>query len=638
MRKVGTICRLGVWAILLLALVMGGQSLAEPAAAGERIAVVGGSEDVSAAQVLRISHPAYRMTNVWYSLRDPWNRDFTRLLMFENASFVHPAFGVKGRRLVWGEVGDLKAFGRKLQGLHWQDPGDLELLRVLLAEYQEVAKPVPAANELKSTSLYWSPFPGEESVLYGLKKNRDHVYRIDLDTGDVVPWVSIDPGDGTGISKARALGWTQDGNLIVNFNGEGEGGGFEVDVRGKTRRRYAALPDPCSAEGRRFPDLGHGHSSRSPRANFRAVNYGYVSDNGVVDLRTCAFIEDLAYETRDPEPYPHYTVYVSWKASESWFLVSSAQFRPEDPKPTPNWMAAPEVVSYALWQVYFDPGGKFSYREILQVQTANRWDPDGDHRNGNEVANYHAHLIPVLRRDGKQVWFIATSGEHSYDDYRQAGAEPWGTEGVFLADLEAGEAPGPSFADVPSDHWAYRYVEGLRGAGYVEGCSTAPAQYCPERTMTRAESAVFVVRGLRGVEERPPDPQEGIFADVGLAQWFAKWVHALWEEGLTAGCGGSPPNYCPDREHTRAEAAVFFVRMLRGPDYQPPEPLEQVYNDVPVGETAPWSSKWIMAAYQLGLVQGCESPAHAVPGSYRPAAPLTRAEAACMMVKAKGLQ
>jgi len=58
-------------------------------------------------------------------------------------------------------------------------------------------------------------------------------------------------------------------------------------------------------------------------------------------------------------------------------------------------------------------------------------------------------------------------------------------------------APGPAtptFGDVPSGHFAYRFVEALARAQVTGGC--APSQFCPDAPVTRAQMAVFVAVAL----------------------------------------------------------------------------------------------------------------------------------------------
>jgi hypothetical protein len=191
--------------------------------------------------------------------------------------------------------------------------------------------------------------------------------------------------------------------------------------------------------------------------------------------------------------------------------------------------------------------------------------------------------------------------------------------------------PSPFFEDMPTDHPYYSYVRALFDNGYVTGCSTDPLLYCPERNLNRAESAVFLERGIHGAQYDPADPTEEVFADVMLEAWYADWVHGLWEDGYTAGCGTEPLIYCPDEEHTRAEGCVFYLRMMYGAEYEPPS-SKGYFADVDENE---WYAKWVDAAWEAGIAEPCETEPEL---RYCPEEGLSRAVAAYMMVKAKGIQ
>jgi hypothetical protein len=187
-----------------------------------------------------------------------------------------------------------------------------------------------------------------------------------------------------------------------------------------------------------------------------------------------------------------------------------------------------------------------------------------------------------------------------------------------------------TFADVPLDHPYHDYIEALYQNGYVAGCSTDSLMYCPERIMNRAESSVFVERGIHGVQYDPTDPTVVVFGDVALEAWYADWVHGLWDDGYTAGCGTDPLIYCPDQEHTRAEGCVFYLRMMYGADYEPEEGAG-TFVDV---DPEMWYAKWVDAAWEAGIVEACETEPEL---RFCPEEGLTRAVAAYMMVQAKGL-
>jgi hypothetical protein len=209
-------------------------------------------------------------------------------------------------------------------------------------------------------------------------------------------------------------------------------------------------------------------------------------------------------------------------------------------------------------------------------------------------------------------------------------ARPQGSAFDMGAYEYVGSGPTPTFGDVPFSHWAHDHIESLYQAGYISGCSTAPLLYCPEAILNRAESAVFVERGVQGAGYIPPDPILQIFADVPLSEWYAKWAGQLWEDGYTAGCGTNPLVYCPLQEHTRTEGTVFFLRMLHGPGFVPPDPIG-IFADVDVSF---WGAKWIEAAYNADLIPACQSDPVLL---FCPDDALDRAMGAFMMVQAKGL-
>ncbi len=56
-------------------------------------------------------------------------------------------------------------------------------------------------------------------------------------------------------------------------------------------------------------------------------------------------------------------------------------------------------------------------------------------------------------------------------------------------------APGSnSFTDVPTNYWAFQWIEALKASGVTVGCT--PSTYCPEDPVTRAQMAVFLAKAL----------------------------------------------------------------------------------------------------------------------------------------------
>jgi hypothetical protein len=189
--------------------------------------------------------------------------------------------------------------------------------------------------------------------------------------------------------------------------------------------------------------------------------------------------------------------------------------------------------------------------------------------------------------------------------------------------------PGSTFADVPPDHPYYAEIETLFREGYTAGCGTDPLIYCPEKIMDRAESAVFVERGIHSSEYVPDTPASQLFYDLPIDSWAAKWADALYVDGFTSGCSLDPLQYCPWQGHTRAEGAVFYLRMLHGSEFYPPDP-NGLFADA---STSSWETRWVEAAYSEGLLPACSED----PLLICPSDPLRRGLAAYMMVQARGI-
>ncbi len=192
-------------------------------------------------------------------------------------------------------------------------------------------------------------------------------------------------------------------------------------------------------------------------------------------------------------------------------------------------------------------------------------------------------------------------------------------------------AQSPTFVDVPFDHPYYNCIEFLYQAGYTAGCSVDPLMYCPATILKREDASVFVIRGYKGVDFFPPQPTTQIFDDVPLSRWSVDWITQLWNDKYTAGCSTSPLNYCPARDNSLAEGLVFFLRMMNGPEYVPPDPVG-IFDDAQPGE---WFTPWVEAGYNAGLIKPCQiTPEFLI----CPNEPLTRAKAAYIMYQAKNAE
>jgi CSLREA domain-containing protein len=182
----------------------------------------------------------------------------------------------------------------------------------------------------------------------------------------------------------------------------------------------------------------------------------------------------------------------------------------------------------------------------------------------------------------------------------------------------------PTFSDVPVPYWAWDFIERLYKAGITGGCSSSPLQYCPETVVTRAQMAVFLLRGIHGSSYAPPAVGGSTgFSDVPINYWAATWIKQLAAEGITGGCGSG--NYCPETPVTRAQMAIFLLRSKHDSSYTPPAVGEKTgFGDVPINY---WAAAWIKQLVAEGITAGCGG------GNYCPETQVTRAQMAVFLVR-----
>lgn len=180
-----------------------------------------------------------------------------------------------------------------------------------------------------------------------------------------------------------------------------------------------------------------------------------------------------------------------------------------------------------------------------------------------------------------------------------------------------------SFGDVAYTHWAWQWIERLYAARITGGCGETPLVYCPEEPVTRAQMAIFLLRGMYGSSYLPPAATGATFGDVPSTHWAAGWIEKLFADGITSGCGNN--NYCPEYPVTRAQMALFLLRAKHGAAYAPPA-ATGLFSDVPATH---WAADWIERLYAEGITTGCGVS----PLTYCPEDPVTRAQMAVFLVR-----
>lgn len=101
-------------------------------------------------------------------------------------------------------------------------------------------------------------------------------------------------------------------------------------------------------------------------------------------------------------------------------------------------------------------------------------------------------------------------------------------------------------------------INRIAAAGITAGCNPpANNHFCPNRPLSRAEFAAFMVRGL-GL---PPTAVDYFSDDNNHV--LENSINSIAEAGITVGCN-PPANtwFCPNRILTRGETATLFTRAL----------------------------------------------------------------------------
>ncbi|MBI5964420.1 MAG: S-layer homology domain-containing protein [Chloroflexi bacterium] len=306
--------------------------------------------------------------------------------------------------------------------------------------------------------------------------------------------------------------------------------------------------------------------------------------------------------------------------------------------------------SGAGWSLYQDG--------VYAPDTDSRWmgsvamDTSGDIALGYSVSS--GTTSPSIRYTGRypadplgsmiqgEVSMIAGAGSQTHSsgrwgDYSMMAVDPlddctfWYTQEYYSATSSAswktriGSFRTPvcsTFVDVPVGAFAQTYIESLNTAGITGGCTTIPRNYCPNTSVTRAQMAIFLLRGIHGATYSPPAATGTVFTDVPIGAFGAAWIEQLFAEGITGGCGGG--NYCPNASVTRAEMAIFLLRAKYTSAYAPPAATGTVFTDVPIGAFA---AAWIERLAAEGITSGCGGTL------YCPNAAVTRAQMAVFLVR-----
>jgi spore germination protein YaaH len=174
---------------------------------------------------------------------------------------------------------------------------------------------------------------------------------------------------------------------------------------------------------------------------------------------------------------------------------------------------------------------------------------------------------------------------------------------------------GAYFTDTVG-HWAQDDINGVAEKGWMTG--ETDDTFAPDQELTRAEAATILVRAKGLSDAGVPSPASP-FADVPPGHWAAQAIAVAAQQGYVDGVAAG--QFAPDLPITREQMSALLVRLL---GLQTAAVTAPPFMDVPA---ASWSAPAIAALSGLGIVDGF------VDGTFRPQAPITRAQMAALLMR-----
>ena len=189
---------------------------------------------------------------------------------------------------------------------------------------------------------------------------------------------------------------------------------------------------------------------------------------------------------------------------------------------------------------------------------------------------------------------------------------------VSLLSAQPVAAQQSAFDDVPDDAYYTTPVKALADKGVFVGTECDGGMFCPHDPLPRWQMAVWIVRVLDGGEPSPINNYR--FKDVDEDDWYAPHVERMHQLNVTRGCGDGS-GFCPDREVSRAQMAVFLTRA-----YNLPNGPDPGFDDVPVDA---WYVDQVAALAASGITKGCGDGS-----GFCPSRPTSRAQMATFLHRA----
>jgi uncharacterized protein (TIGR03437 family) len=174
------------------------------------------------------------------------------------------------------------------------------------------------------------------------------------------------------------------------------------------------------------------------------------------------------------------------------------------------------------------------------------------------------------------------------------------------------------FSDVSSTAYYYNAINLLAQYGITAGCGAN--NFCPDQSVTRAQMAIFIVRSIFGSNNFTYSSTPH-FTDVQPTDFGFPWIQAMYELGISAGCGNG--NYCPNDPVRRDSMAVFLIVARLGAGASFTYPTSPYFTDVLPSDP---TFKFVQRLRLEGITGGCTNT------TFCPAAAVTRGQMAVFIM------
>jgi len=183
--------------------------------------------------------------------------------------------------------------------------------------------------------------------------------------------------------------------------------------------------------------------------------------------------------------------------------------------------------------------------------------------------------------------------------------------------------PTVNFTDLPSTHWAYRYIADMVNMKVMDGYPDN--KFRPNNTITRAEFAKIMVTAS-GIGAKKVNYSS--FSDVSVTNWASPFIESVKDYMTGYRTANGQYIFNPSKPALREDITVALVKLkgydvTRLPDHSTLEAMFKDYKGI--SESA---KDYIAIAIENGLVSGYQDE------TFRPQATVTRAEAAVLLWRA----